>query len=197
MVPVVRALIIHCRSRVLKGTSTRLVPLSRSLALSGYITWCVVLAPTSFSKPVVRAWFILHTRANKRELCYYGAAFLHHPFPFSIMTFLFIVVYSSILVPGIIGQWVCFQENSLPRHTIQNPWWKVSDDHTYLKKRKPKKNHQTMPLYILCAYFRHPKKTTTPNSEQSRVQLQLDNRCLASRGEAFYYAQQYSLRPEP
>lgn len=62
-------------------------------------------------------------------------------------------------MPGIIGQWVCFQENSLPRHTIQKPWWKVSDDHTYLRKRKTKKN---MLLYILCAYFRHPKKKNNP-----------------------------------
>lgn len=59
MVPVVRALRIHCRSRVLKGISTRLVVLSRSLALSGYMRWCVVFAPTSSSKPVVGAWFIL------------------------------------------------------------------------------------------------------------------------------------------
>lgn len=59
MVPVVRALMIHCRSRVLKGISTRLVVLSRSMALSGYMTWWVVLAPTSSSKPLVGAWFIL------------------------------------------------------------------------------------------------------------------------------------------
>lgn len=69
-------------------------------------------------------------------------------------------------MPGIIGQWVCFQENSLPRHTIQKPWWKASDDHTYLKKRKTNKN---MPLYILCAYFRHPKKQQpqTQNNPES------------------------------
>lgn len=59
MVPVVRALMIHWRSRVLKGISTRLVLLSRSMALSGYMTWWVVLEPTSSSKPAVGAWFIL------------------------------------------------------------------------------------------------------------------------------------------
>lgn len=38
MEPVVKALVIHCRSRVLKGMSRRLVVLSRSIALSGYMT---------------------------------------------------------------------------------------------------------------------------------------------------------------
>lgn len=68
IVPVVRALIIHCRSKVLKGISTRLVPLSRSLALSGYMMWWVVLVPTSSSNPEVGAWFILHGHERERVL---------------------------------------------------------------------------------------------------------------------------------
>lgn len=68
--PMVRALMIHCRSRVLKGIKTRLVLLSRSMALSGYMTWWVVLVPTSFSKPVVGAWFIL--RGLRSRDIYFG-----------------------------------------------------------------------------------------------------------------------------
>lgn len=68
MVPVVRALIIHWRSRVLNGISTILVLLSKSLALSGYMTWWVVLVPTSTSKPAVGAWFILHGQKQKKFL---------------------------------------------------------------------------------------------------------------------------------
>ena len=57
--PVERALAIQSRSRVLKGTSTKLTLAGRFLALSGYMKWGVVRPPTSPSKPTVGAWFIL------------------------------------------------------------------------------------------------------------------------------------------
>lgn len=60
--PVERALVIHNRSRVLKGTSTKLTLAARFLALSGYMKWCVVRLPASSSYPTVGARFILeHT----------------------------------------------------------------------------------------------------------------------------------------
>lgn len=62
--PVERALAIQSRSRVLKGTSTKLTLAGRFLALSGYMKWCVVRPPTSPSKPTVGAWFILGTEAG-------------------------------------------------------------------------------------------------------------------------------------
>lgn len=59
MVPVVVALITHCRSVVLKGTRTMLTFSPSSRKLSGYTRWWVVLLPTSASKPTVGALFIL------------------------------------------------------------------------------------------------------------------------------------------
>lgn len=81
MVPVVRALMSHWRSRVLKGISTRLVVLSRSIALSGYMTWWVVLAPTSPSKPVVGAWFILMMKSLESMMLPYWDPFRFPEFP--------------------------------------------------------------------------------------------------------------------
>lgn len=57
--PVDSALVSHSRSLSLNGSRMRLTPGSRSLALSGYMMWCVVRFPTSFSKPRVIALFIL------------------------------------------------------------------------------------------------------------------------------------------
>lgn len=54
-----RALVIHTRSRVLKGTRTKLTLAARFLALSGYMKWCVVRLPASSSKPTVGARLIL------------------------------------------------------------------------------------------------------------------------------------------
>lgn len=59
MVPVVVALITHCRSVVLKGTRTMLTFSASSRKLSGYTRWWVVLLPTSASNPAVGALFIL------------------------------------------------------------------------------------------------------------------------------------------
>lgn len=59
--PVDRALVIHTRSRVLKGTRTKLTLAARFLALSGYMKWCVVRLPASSSKPTVGARLILGT----------------------------------------------------------------------------------------------------------------------------------------
>lgn len=56
-----RALVIHTRSRVLKGTRTKLTLAARFLALSGYMKWCVVRLPASSSKPTVGARLILGT----------------------------------------------------------------------------------------------------------------------------------------
>ena len=67
MVPVVKALMSHCRSWVLYGISTRLVSLSRLTALSGYMRWCVVRAPTSSSNPWVGALFILQGKVQKEN----------------------------------------------------------------------------------------------------------------------------------
>lgn len=106
MVPVVRALITHCRSRVLKGISTRLVPLSRFLALSGYSTWCVVLVPTSSSKPSVSAWFILHTHTHteadviKENYVITVQFSCIFPFHFPMRRALFIDFYGSHFVPA-------------------------------------------------------------------------------------------------
>lgn len=60
--PVDRALVIHTRSRVLKGTRTKLTLAARFLALSGYMKWWVVRLPASSSKPTVGARFILGTK---------------------------------------------------------------------------------------------------------------------------------------
>lgn len=57
--PVDSALVSHSRSLSLNGSRMRLTPGSRSTALSGYMMWCVVRFPTSFSKPRVIALFIL------------------------------------------------------------------------------------------------------------------------------------------
>lgn len=57
--PVERALVIHNKSRVLKGTSTKLTLAARFLALSGYMKWCVVRLPASSSQPTVGARLIL------------------------------------------------------------------------------------------------------------------------------------------
>lgn len=59
MVPVVLALITHCRSVILKGTRTMLTFSPSSRKLSGYTRWWVVLLPTSASNPAVGALFIL------------------------------------------------------------------------------------------------------------------------------------------
>lgn len=62
---------IHTRSRVLKGTRTKLTLAARFLALSGYMKWWVVRLPASSSKPTVGARLILgteHTHAAKGTL---------------------------------------------------------------------------------------------------------------------------------
>lgn len=64
MVPVVVALITHCRSVILKGTRTMLTFSPSSRKLSGYTRWWVVLLPTSASKPTVGALFILGGEKN-------------------------------------------------------------------------------------------------------------------------------------
>lgn len=65
MVPVVVALMTHCRSMVLKGTRTMLTSSPSSRKLSGYTRWWVVLLPTSASKPAVGALFILGGEKNR------------------------------------------------------------------------------------------------------------------------------------
>lgn len=65
MVPVVVALITHCRSVVLKGTRTMLTFSPSSRKLSGYTRWWVVRLPTSASKPTVGALFILGEEKNR------------------------------------------------------------------------------------------------------------------------------------
>lgn len=65
ILPVVVALITHCRSVVLKGTRTMLTFSPSSRKLSGYTRWWVVRLPTSASKPTVGALFILGGEKNR------------------------------------------------------------------------------------------------------------------------------------